>query len=215
MKKNSLLLSCFALAVSLAACSGNDSASTATSDSTTTNTTTMASDSNGSTMAPADTSTTSATAPATSASTTPLGKADSTFVMKAAIGGLTEVESSKVAQQNAQNERVKAYADMMVNDHTKANSELATLASSRGITLPTSLPADKQKHVDDMKAMKGEGFDSHYVSMMVNDHKKDVAEFEKQSASGQDPELKAWAAKTLPVLKTHRDSIMAISKAKM
>lgn len=213
MKKDHFAIAGILLTLGLTACGGNESGSTATTESTTT-----VSDSNAATNMSNDTAgTTSSTTPSTTPAVTgaPLGTADSTFVMKAAIGGMTEVESSKVAQQNAQNARVKAYADMMVNDHTKANDELKAFAASRGITLPTSLPADKQKHVDDMKAMGGGGFDKHYVSMMVNDHKKDVAEFEKQSTSGKDEELKAWAAKTLPVLKMHRDSITAISKAKM
>jgi putative membrane protein len=214
MKKNHLAAMSFVLAIGLTACGGNDSASTTTT-TTDSSSNTATTDNTSTTTSAGDSASGMGAASNATVTGTPFGKADSAFVMKAAIGGLTEVESSRVAQQNAQNARVKAYADMMVNDHSKANDELKALAASRGITLPATLPPDKQKHVEDMKAMQGKNFDKHYVSMMVNDHKKDVAEFEKQAASGQDPDLKAWAAKTLPVLKMHRDSIQAISKSKL
>lgn len=210
MKKNHLLFAGFALAMGLTACSGNDSSSTTTTDSSTT----TASDSNAATNMSNDTAGSTSAAATPTAAKTPLGKPDSTFVLKAAMGGMMEVEAGKIAQQNAQSDRVKAFGSMMVNDHTNANNELMSLASSRGLTLPTSLPADMQKHLDGMKEMKGKAFDSHYISMMLNDHKKDVGEFEKESTGGDDAELKSWAAKTLPVLKTHLDSVQAISKAK-
>jgi putative membrane protein len=146
---------------------------------------------------------------------TPLSKEDSTFVMNAAAGGMEEVEMGNLAQQQATSQRVKDFGAMMVRDHTRANDELKQLASRRGINIPAALPASKQKELDNMKKMTGKSFDQHYVDMMVNDHKKDVNEFKKQSTSGKDNELKTWAGQTLPVLQTHLDSIQAIKKTKM
>lgn len=206
MKKLHLAFAGLVFAIGFSACSGNDSGSTTTT-TTTDNTTTTT-----------DSSTTgagSATTTTTATPQTPLNKADSTFVMEAAMGGMMEVEAGNIAQQNGQSDRVKAFGSMMVKDHSAANQELMSLASSRGITLPTELPAGMKKHLDGMRNMKGKQFDNHYVSMMLSDHKKDVGEFEKQSNSANDAELKSWAAKTLPVLKTHLDSIQAINKAKM
>jgi putative membrane protein len=144
----------------------------------------------------------------------PLSKADSMFVMKAAAGGMMEVQGGNTAQQNAMSDRVKNYGAMLVADHSKANSELMALASARGLTPPADLPADMKKHLDMMAKMKGKSFDRQYISMMLTDHKKDVADFEKQANGGNDPELKAFAAKTLPVLKMHLDSVQALSKMK-
>jgi putative membrane protein len=148
----------------------------------------------------------------TPVSTTPLSKDDSLFVMEAAVGGLMEVQAGQIAQQNAQNQRVKDFGSMMVTDHSKANDELRSYASGHGITLPTVLPADKQKHIDAMKNMKGAAFDKHYISMMVDDHKEDVGKFKKQSADANDAQLKTWAANTLTVLQKHLDSVQAIKK---
>jgi putative membrane protein len=143
---------------------------------------------------------------------TPLSKADSSFVMEAAVGGLMEVQAGQIAQQNGQSQRVKDFGGMMVTDHSKANDELKSYASSHGINIPDSLPSDKQKHINAMKNMKGAAFDKHYVSMMVDDHQKDVAKFKKESTGANDAQLKTWAANTLPVLQKHLDSIQAIKK---
>jgi putative membrane protein len=145
-------------------------------------------------------------------SNTPLTREDSTFVMEAAIGGMMEVESGQLAQQNAANQRVKAFGAMMVTDHSKSNDELKSFASSRGMTLPTELPADKKKHLESMKAMKGKAFDNHYMTMMNEDHRKTIDLFQKQANSGGDAQLKTWAQNTLPVLQKHLDSAQAIKK---
>ncbi len=154
---------------------------------------------------------TNATSTATNANM-PLNTADSTFVSKAAMGGMMEVEAGRLAQQNAQNPRVKAFGAMMERDHSTANQELMRFTSGRGMTLPTAMPADMQKHMDAMRNMKGKAFDAHYMKMMVDDHQKDVADFQKQANGGTDPELKSFAKKTLPVLQMHRDSALAINK---
>jgi putative membrane protein len=63
--------------------------------------------------------------------------------------------------------------------------------------------------------MTGKSFDTHYISMMKDDHAKAISKFEKEAKNGKDADVKNWATKTLPVLKAHKDSIDAISKAKM
>lgn len=211
--KNVNPIICFAVLGLLAACnSGSENETAASTNSTTTSTTSI--DSNGANASPGAQSTGNMNAN-TNTEKTPLSAQDSTFVVKAATGGLMEVDAGNLAQQNAASDRVKTYATMMVNDHSKSNQELMSLASGRGITLPASLPADKQKHMEAMRNMKGKSFDSHYMSMMLTDHKKTVSDFEKQASAGADADLKAWAAKTLPTLKMHLDSAQAISKGKM
>jgi putative membrane protein len=200
--KNKLFSCIICLSAFLLWACNNSSNTSATND--TTNTTATTSD----TMSNAtNTATTSATI-----SSTPLSKNDSMFVMEAAIGGLMEVQAGQIAQQNATSQRVKDFGGMMVTDHSKANDELRSYAAGHGITLPDSLPADKQKHINAMKTMKGTSFDKHYVGMMVDDHQKDVAKFKKESTGANDAQLKQWAGNTLPVLQKHLDSIQAIKK---
>lgn len=163
---------------------------------------------------------TAADTPATATSTAaapaaPLNATDSTFVMEAASGGMMEVEAGNLAQQKASSQRVKDFAAMMIRDHSKANDELKSMASSRNLMLPDSMMKKHKAHLNAMQRMNGKAFDKHYMDMMVNAHKEDVTKFEKASTSAGDADLKAWAAKTLPVLLMHRDSAQAIYKTKM
>lgn len=216
MKKMNLTLAGLVLLAGFTACNSDSTTTTTSSTDSGNRTTVSGSDSNNASTN--NTSTTdnnnSTTATNSTSNKMPLAKDDSTFVMKAAMGGMMEVQAGNMAQTNAMNDRVKSFGMMMVNDHTKANSELMALASGHGMTVPTDLPPDMKKHGDAMMKMQGKNFDSHYMSMMLNDHKKDIALFEKQAKSGADADLKAFAEKTLPTLKMHLDSAQAISKMK-
>jgi len=136
---------------------------------------------------------------------------DHEFVMDAAMGGLMEVELGRVAAQQGTSEAVKQFGQRMVDDHSKANAELMTLAQGKGMTLPTQLDEKHQKNVTKLSAMKGAEFDRAYSKMMLSDHEKDVAEFEKQSTKAADPDLKAFASKTLPTLQEHLQMARALN----
>jgi putative membrane protein len=114
MKKIKLTIAGFALLIGFASCSDSK-----TNTSTTTNSTTDTSTNTTSNTASTDNGTGNA---AQTSPKTPLSAQDSTFVMKAAMGGMMEVEAGNTAQQNAANDRVKSFGTMMVNDHSKANS---------------------------------------------------------------------------------------------
>ena len=123
---------------------------------------------------------------------------------------MMEIELGKLALQNAKRQRVKDFGSMMITDHSQANEELKRLASENNITLPGSLPADKQEHINLMSKMKDEAFDKHYIDMMVNDHKGDIGEFKKEAGSSTQDAFSAFASKTLPTLQKHLDSATAI-----
>lgn len=131
---------------------------------------------------------------------------DQEFMEEAAYGGLMEVELGKYAQQNAQSSRVKNFAAMMVKDHSKANDELKALAAKKNITLPNALDDKHMEKMNDLKEKRGAEFDKEYMQEMVDDHDKDVDKFKRQAENGNDADIKAFAAKTLPVLLTHQDS---------
>jgi putative membrane protein len=137
------------------------------------------------------------------ASTGNMSSQDHDFIMDAAMGGMMEVELGRIAAQKGMSDSVKQFGQRMVDDHSKANEELMSLASSKGMTLPTALDEKHQKDVTKLSAMSGAEFDRAYSKMMLSDHTKDVKEFEKQSTKGGDPDLKAFASKTLPTLQEH------------
>jgi putative membrane protein len=123
--------------------------------------------------------------------------------MKAAKGGMAEVELGKLAAEKASSDDVKKFGQRMADDHGKAGDELKSLAQSKNVTLPTTLDPKDQALKDKLSKLSGAQFDRAYMQAMVSDHKKDVNEFKVESQSGKDPDVKAWASKTLPTLEDH------------
>ena len=141
-----------------------------------------------------------------------VSKKDQEFFTKAGGGGLYEVEAGKLAQQKGGSEAVKSYGAMLVKDHGAANEELKALAKSKGAVLPEAVPADKQKRLEKIASAKD--FDKEFVKEVgIDDHKMDVALFENTSKRADDAEVKAFASKTLPTLKAHKEHAEGLKKA--
>ena len=128
---------------------------------------------------------------------------DETFVMKAANGGMAEVDLGKLAVEKAGSDEVKKFGQRMVDDHSKANDELKTLAQNKHITLPTEIdPHEKALH-DRLATLSGPSFDRAYMQAMLVDHRNDLNEFRMEAKMGKDADVKGWAAKTLPMIEEH------------
>jgi putative membrane protein len=106
---------------------------------------------------------------------------------------------------------VKAFANKMVADHTKAEAQLMQLVQTRGFLIPHEAT---DPPVEDMMLKKetGTDFDRMYVHMMVPDHRQTVQLFEKYALTGKDPDVNAFAKQTLPTLKDHLAAITAIDQ---
>ena len=126
-----------------------------------------------------------------------------TFVSKAALDGMTEVELGKVASAKSQNPEVKKFADRMVKDHGQANAELQAIAKAKNVPLPKKLDAEHQSLVDNLKGKSGAEFDSSYAQHMASDHAEAITLFEDATKLG-DQEFAAFAKKTLPTLREHK-----------
>jgi putative membrane protein len=137
-------------------------------------------------------------------------EADRDFMMKAAVGGMAEVELGRMAAEKAVNSEVKTFGKRMVDDHSRANDELKQLASQKSVALPTELDAKHKETMDRLSKLSGAAFDNAYVTEMVKDHTEDVMEFERESTQGQNSDVKGWAAKTLPTLRSHMEMIQGI-----
>jgi putative membrane protein len=124
-----------------------------------------------------------------------LSQKDVNFIQKAAGGGQQEVENGKMAEKQGKSADVKRIGARMVADHTKANKELTELANRKGVKFDTSGVRAQNIGAAD--------FDRQYLKLLELDHKSDIAEFQKEAKSGDDHDVKAWAAKTLPMLQGH------------
>ncbi|MBC7556604.1 MAG: DUF4142 domain-containing protein [Chryseobacterium sp.] len=144
----------------------------------------------------------STTMSSNSSNTAMLPNQDKMFADAAAKGGMMEVMLGNIAETNASNQKVKDFGKMMVSDHSKANDELKSWAMNANYNLPTSLDADQQKMVDNLKMKMGADFDKAYTDLMVNDHKKVIEAFKKEAMNGTGS-LKTFASNTVPALEIH------------
>src|SRR5438132_11809267 len=124
-----------------------------------------------------------------------LSAKDKTFMKKAAKGGMMEVAMGKVAEQNAQSDDVKSFGKRMVTDHSKANDELRSIASKKGVQLPSKEHSGKWTS------------DKAYMDMMIKDHEKDLAEVKEEASSGSDPDVKKIADDTAKMVQENLDLV--------
>jgi putative membrane protein len=136
--------------------------------------------------------------------------ADARFATAAADGGMAEVALGKLALTKTSNASIKEFANMMVTDHSKANDELMTIAKTKNITLPTEPDNTHMKKKVELSKLMGSDFDKAYVSAMVDGHNKTLDLMNDEAKNGKDADLKAFAAKTAPVVKMHLDAINKI-----
>jgi putative membrane protein len=206
MRKNVILPLFCALAVMAFAChkenSNNeytDTSATSTSATDTSMTTSTVDTSGTETSGTTSTSSTGSSGGTVSS----LDPGDKDFMMKAAQGGMAEVMLGQIASSKGTSPDVKNFGNRMVSDHGKANDELKQLAQNKGMALPADVDDESKKMSDKLSTLSGKDFDKAYINGMVDDHEKDVKEFEKASTDAKDPDLKAWVTKTLPTLQDH------------
>jgi len=144
-----------------------------------------------------------ALAPFVQASAAALSAQDKTFIRQAAIGGLAEIHEGQMAVSMAQSADVKQFGQKMIDDHTANNNELMALAQQKGITPPAALDSRHKTEAATLQKQSGAAFDRTYLKDQIAGHKQMEAVMQKEIRSGSDPDLKAFAQKTLPVVQEH------------
>ena len=139
-------------------------------------------------------------------------KGDADFIVNAASGAMFEMQLGQLAKTHSRNQRVKNFGTMMIKDHGETEKKLKALAAAKNITLPDSISNRQQKEKEQLQKKKGDAFDAAYINMMVDDHKKDIREFEKQATNGINPDIKSFASDNLKMLHVHLDSAVSIQK---
>jgi len=130
---------------------------------------------------------------------------DAEFVIKAASGGMFEVESGKLAKDMASAADVKKFAERMVADHEKANKELMEVAKKANLGIPTAMLDEHKKLLERVRGVKGADFDRAYMDTQLTAHEEAVALFTSAAKSAKDAGVRAFAEKTLPVIKEHHE----------
>jgi putative membrane protein len=132
----------------------------------------------------------------------------STFLTNTAVGNLFEIDSSKLALSKSQSERVKAFANMMVSDHTAAGGKFKQAVTEAKLSPPPEkLDAKHQALLDELKTKTGAAFDKAYVDAQYAGHVETVAMFEAYAKGGDNARMKQFATDLLPTLKTHLEHV--------
>ena len=135
---------------------------------------------------------------------------DQDFVNNAAKGNRAEVQLGKMVAAKTKDPGVRQFAQMMVKDHTDALNKLQEVAQSKNITLPDGIPDDAQALQSKLSRDTGKQLDKDYMDGMVQDHQKDVQEFQQATNTLKDPDIKNWATTTLPTLRKHLDKAQQV-----
>ena len=133
----------------------------------------------------------------------PLAAADQTFVTMAAGSDAAEVQEGQLAVTKARSTRVKHFAQMMIDAHTKTTQQLMTIAQSKGVTPDATPPQMAMDQMTALNAARPAAFDRLYTRDQAADHMAAVKVYQDEIANGQDADLKAFASSTLPIIQQH------------
>lgn len=147
------------------------------------------------------------------ASSATLGQTTEGFATNAAISDMYEIEAGKLAQEKGQSQAVKDFGAMMVKDHTASSTEMKPLAQAANVTLPTEMDERRQGLIDNLRAANGADFDEAYIDQQVAAHEEALNLLNGYAQDGGDAGLKAFAAKTAPVVQKHLEQARAMDSA--
>jgi putative membrane protein len=143
-------------------------------------------------------------APGAAGASSRVASGDQKMMRDIAHSNLSEIAAGKLALEKSQSDDVKSFAQKMIDDHTKAQQELETLADSKGVKLPTEPDAKHKALAKAMSGLKGEAFDKRYLKQGgLNDHEKTHKLLTRVQDKAKDADLKAYAAKTIAAVDQH------------
>jgi putative membrane protein len=135
------------------------------------------------------------------------------FVTKATLAGLTEIRAARLALKSSQSQDVTQFARQMIKDHTKAATQLSGIAQGKSLSVPAQLDRTHRAVLAKLRSQTGPAFDAAYAQQMVADHQEAVALFTSEAGDKTDPDLNAFAQKTLPTLQEHLKMANSLASA--
>jgi putative membrane protein len=144
-------------------------------------------------------------------SSTP-NSSDEKFITDAVKGNRAEVEMGRLVAAKAADPNVRSFAKQMVKEHTEALNQLQKLAQQKNITISNDIPEDAKDMQSKLSNETGKQLDKDYMDGMVQDHQKDVQEFQTAAQNASDPDVKQWAGKMVPTLQEHLQKAQEIDQ---
>lgn len=147
--------------------------------------------------------------------TVQLNEQDRELIQDIAHANLAEIETGKMALEKSEDPQIKKFAQMMIDDHTKAMKELQNLAQKKGITLPNETDIQHKTIALALQALNGETFNEQYISRVgVGSHERTLGLLQKTQKEAKDQDLKAYATKTIKPVSRHLDQARKLDKKK-
>lgn len=136
------------------------------------------------------------------------------FANQAAASDQFEIRSSQLAARQAGSAGVKSYASMLIAEHTKSTNELrAAAAQAKPAVTPTPvLTPEQDANLTALAAAKGPAFDALYAQVQLPAHENALAALRGYAERGDQAALRAFAAKTAPVVEKHLEQARALAK---
>jgi len=132
-----------------------------------------------------------------------LSNADKEFLVMAAKANMTEAHEGQMAEDQGASAEVKDFGKTLVQDHTDAYGQLSILANKAGVTIPKGINTGKDRTIQQLVHLKGSGFDRQFARYEVTAHRQAIAAFKREAEHGEDPDVKAYASKMVPILEKH------------
>jgi putative membrane protein len=132
-----------------------------------------------------------------------LSNADRQFMITAAKSNMTEVREGQMAQSQGSSASVKDFGKALVQDHTRAEHQLADLSAKTGVPIPTGINTVNHPTIQQLTGLKGASFDRRFANDEIATHRRAIALFKHEAEYGRDPAVKAYASQTIPVLEKH------------
>jgi putative membrane protein len=141
-----------------------------------------------------------------------LARGDRDFVQDMLQENQAEVQLGQLAQGQATNPQVRQFAETLVNDHRQAADELRQIAQRHNVQAEG--PDDDHRDLHEkLSRLKGREFDREFMREMVRKHEQAIGDVEDKMENADNPDLRQWAQKTLPVLRQHHQQAQEIEKS--
>ncbi len=150
---------------------------------------------------------------ATAASDATVSADDKSFVTNAAEGGMIEIQTSKLAKKMSSSKDIQAFAQHMIEDHKHADDELKSIAKKLNIMVPKQLDAEHKAELNQLKTASKDDFDQKFIAVQDKEHNAAINAFQTEASNGDNAQLKAFAAKTLPTLQGHLADVKTLEQA--
>lgn len=164
-----------------------------------------------------DTAAVSAAPGDTASSGTATGKGEASLsgiLSRLELANTAEIQTSRLATEQAQSPAVKKIAEQLLAEHTKNRETLESLAQQKGVDLVSvagGTTARETTGVLALKSLSGADFDTAFVAAQVEAHRTNINAIENQLLpAAEDADVRGYLQKTQAAMEKHLANLQEI-----